>query len=133
MPEARTRNVFVYGTLRRGGRLDINRLEPAPKYIGMGEVMGRLYLIDWYPGLVLGGEGAVAVVGEVYTVAAQLEAKLDEIECIEPGDDSEYFKRDITIEVHGEPVQCFVYEINPRRIAGRDPMAHGDWMRFHPS
>jgi gamma-glutamylcyclotransferase (GGCT)/AIG2-like uncharacterized protein YtfP len=50
MPEAPERLVFVYGTLRRGGRNDINRLRPPPQYVGMGEVQGRLYHFDSYPG-----------------------------------------------------------------------------------
>jgi gamma-glutamylcyclotransferase (GGCT)/AIG2-like uncharacterized protein YtfP len=132
MPEG-LRHVFVYGTLRRGGRNDINRLQPAPRYVGMGEVKGCLYHFDWYPGLTLGGEEAVTVVGEVYEVAPQLEAVLDEIEGIVPGEDSEYFKRDLEIDVEGRPVRCFVYEINPQRVQGRQPIGHGDWIRFHSS
>ena len=54
MPQGAIRHVFVYGTLRRGGRNDINRLAPAPRYLGMSEVKGCLYHIDWYPGLTLG-------------------------------------------------------------------------------
>ena len=133
MPEGGVRNVFVYGTLRRGGRNDINRLEPAPRYVGMGEIKGRLYHIDWYPGLALGGGDAVTVIGEVYEVTPQLEAVLDEIEQIVPGAGSEYFKRDVVIEVAGRPVPCFVYEINPERIQGRQVIGHGDWILFHPS
>jgi gamma-glutamylcyclotransferase (GGCT)/AIG2-like uncharacterized protein YtfP len=132
MPEG-TRHVFVYGTLRRGGRNDINRLAPAPRYVGMGEVQGRLYHMDWYPGLMLGGEEAVTVVGEVYEVTRELEAVLDEIEGIEEGDQSEYFKRDMSIDVDGKPVTCFVYEINPDRVRGKEPLGHGDWIRFHSS
>jgi gamma-glutamylcyclotransferase (GGCT)/AIG2-like uncharacterized protein YtfP len=135
MPEApappRPRHVFVYGTLRRGGRNDINRLEPAPRYVGMGEVQGSLYHIDWYPGLTLGGQEAVTVVGEVYQISAQLEAVLDGIEQIEPGDDSEYFKRELAIEVDGRAIDCLVYEINPARVRDRKPMGHGDWFLFH--
>lgn len=132
MPEG-IRHVFVYGTLRKGGRNDINRLAPAPKYLGMGEVKGSLYHLDWYPGLALGGEEAVTVVGEVYEVTAQPESVLDEIEGIVPGDHSEYFKRDIEIAVDGKPVRCFVYEINPSRVADKEPIGHGDWIRFHSS
>jgi gamma-glutamylcyclotransferase (GGCT)/AIG2-like uncharacterized protein YtfP len=127
------RQVFVYGTLRRGGRNDINRLAPAPRYRGMGEVKGCLYHFDWYPGLTLGGEEAVTVVGEVYQVTPQLEAVLDRIEGIVPGAQSEYFKRDIEVEVDGQPVPCFVYEINPARVQGKQPIGHGDWILFHSS
>jgi gamma-glutamylcyclotransferase (GGCT)/AIG2-like uncharacterized protein YtfP len=131
MPEAPERHVFAYGTLRRGGRNDINRLQPAPQYVGMGEVQGVLYHLDWYPGLTLGGEQAVTVVGEVYRIAPQLEAVLDAIEQIVPGADSEYFKSELEIAVQGRPLRCLVYEINPLHVRGREPIGHGDWIVFH--
>lgn len=133
MPEAHARHVFVYGTLRRGGRNDINRLVPAPRYVGMGEVQGRLYRIDWYPGLTLGGEEAVTVVGEVYEITAELEAVLDGIEQIVEGASSEYFKRELPVEVDGRPLACLVYEINPERIRGKQLIGHGDWILFQPT
>lgn len=133
MPEAPPRHVFVYGTLRRGGRNDINRLTPAPRYLGMGEVKGILYQFDWYPGLALGGEEAVTVVGEVYEITPQLEQLLDQIEQIVPGESSEYFKRERAVDVQGRQVQCLVYEINPQRVRGRRGIGHGDWIAFQAS
>jgi gamma-glutamylcyclotransferase (GGCT)/AIG2-like uncharacterized protein YtfP len=133
MPEASPRNVFVYGTLRRGGRNDINRLDPAPRYVGMGEVKGTLYHIDWYPGLVLGGEEAITIVGEVYEIAPELEALLDRIEAIVPGEASEFFKRELAVDVEGRQVHCLVYEVNPVRVPGRRVIGHGDWIRFQSS
>jgi gamma-glutamylcyclotransferase (GGCT)/AIG2-like uncharacterized protein YtfP len=131
MPQATHRHVFVYGTLRRGGRNDINRLQPAPEYVGMGEVRGALYHIDWYPGLRLGGEEAVTVVGEVYRITSALEQVLDAIEHIVDGADSEYFKRQVAVDVEGRPVDCLLYEINPARVIGRAQIGHGDWILFH--
>lgn len=131
MPEASLRPVFVYGTLRRGGRNDINRLQPAPEYVGMGEVHGVLYHLDWYPGLRLGGEQAVTVVGEVYRVSPELEEVLDGIEQIVPGEDSEYFKRVVPVTTAQGAVECLLYEINPARVVGREPIGHGDWILFH--
>jgi gamma-glutamylcyclotransferase (GGCT)/AIG2-like uncharacterized protein YtfP len=126
------RRVFVYGTLRRGGANDINLLQPAPRCLGMGEVRGVLYHFDWYPGLALGGEEAVTVVGEVYEIAPALEAVLDGIEQIVPGDAaSEYIKREIDVDLRGAAVHCLVYEINPERVRGRQPIGHGDWILFH--
>ena len=133
MPEAPLRHVFVYGTLRRGGRNDINRLAPAPEYVGMGEVQGTLYHFDWYPGLTLGGEEAVTVVGEVYRITPELEEVLDVIEQIVPGADSEYFKREVAIQVAGRAMTCLVYEINPVRVRGKQAIGHGDWILFHAS
>lgn len=131
MPEAPERLVFVYGTLRRGGRNDINRLRPAPQYVGMGEVRGVLYHLDWYPGLKLGGEEAVTVVGEIYRIAPQLEAVLDGIEEIVPGADSEYFKREVEVATPQGALTCLLYEINPARVVGRQAIGHGDWILFH--
>lgn len=131
MPEAPARHVFVYGTLRRGGRNDINRLRPAPEYVAMGEVRGVLYHFDWYPGLTLGGEEAVTVVGEVYRIAPALEAILDEIEQITEGPDSEYFKREVEVATQEGPVTCLVYEINPERVRDRQALGQGDWILFH--
>jgi gamma-glutamylcyclotransferase (GGCT)/AIG2-like uncharacterized protein YtfP len=131
MPQAPSRHVFVYGTLRRGGRNDINRLLPAPDYVGMGEVQGVLYHIDWYPGLTLGGEEAVTVVGEVYRITPELEVILDRIEQIVAGADSEYFKREIDVAVEGRAVRCLVYEVNPARVRGKRVIGHGDWIVFH--
>ena len=133
MPETPLRHVFVYGTLRRGGRNDINGLRPVPEYVGMGEVRGTLYHFDWYPGLTLGGEEAVTVVGEVYRITPALEELLDAIEQIVPGAHSEYFKREVDVQVTGRPVRCLVYEINPARVQGRQPIGHGDWIVFHAS
>lgn len=133
MPEAPERLVFVYGTLRRGGRNDINRLQPPPHYVGMGEVRGILYHIDWYPGLTLGGEEAVTVVGEVYRITPELEAVLDGIEQIVTGADSEYFKREVDVFVDGKPLNCLLYEINPARVRGKQAIGHGDWIVFHTS
>jgi len=133
MPQAPSRHVFVYGTLRRGGKNDINRLVPAPQYVGMGEVRGTLYHIDWYPGLTLGGEEAVTVVGEVYRITPELEAVVDAIEQIAPGADSEYFKRKVEIAMERERVTCLVYEINPARVRGKQVIGHGDWILFHAS
>ena len=131
MPQPSSRHVFVYGTLRRGGRNDINRLLPAPQYVGMGEVRGVLYHIDWYPGLTLGGEEAVTVVGEVYRITPELEVVLDRIEQILPAGDSEYFKREIEVEVAGRAICCLVYEINPARVRDKQVIGHGDWIVFH--
>lgn len=131
MPEAQPRHAFVYGTLRRGGRNDINQLAPPPRYVGMGEVQGILYHIDWYPGLTLGGEEAVTVVGEVYEITPQLEEVLDAIEQIVPGEGSEYFKREVHVSVGGKELRCLLYEINPARVRDKQRIGHGDWILFH--
>jgi gamma-glutamylcyclotransferase (GGCT)/AIG2-like uncharacterized protein YtfP len=127
------RHVFVYGTLRRGDVRDITRLQPAPRFIGMGSVAGLLYDLGPYPGLLLGGTGRV--VGEVYAISAGLERVLDEIEEVWPQQTGEYAKRDIAVQMDGAPEVagpvCLVYEINPERLAGCPVIKGGDWRQRH--
>lgn len=130
MPQAAHRYVFVYGTLRSSGAYDINLLQPAPRFVGMAKVTGTLYLIDWYPGLVLGGEDGGRVTGEVYQITPKLELVLDEFEQIVPGGASEYFKREVPVMVDGCNLECLVYEINPDRVHDKRVLAGGDWFLF---
>ncbi|MGE8202738.1 MAG: gamma-glutamylcyclotransferase family protein, partial [Variovorax sp.] len=71
-------HVFVYGTLRRGGRNDIARYRPAPVWIGEAGIAGTLYDLGAYPGVVLGGTRRVR--GEVYVIEPAVEAALDVLE-----------------------------------------------------
>ena len=73
----------------------------------------------------------ITVVGEVYLITPQLEAVLDAIERVVPGDHSEYFKREVDIAVAGRTIHCLVYEINPAHVRGREVIGHGDWILFH--
>lgn len=126
------RLVFVYGTLRRGGLNDINRLAPAPVFRGVGCVLGRLFDLGAYPGLRLASpsdEGGGAVWGEVYVIDAVLERQLDVIEEIQGRPDDEYFRRQVLVMVDGQSCVCLVYEINPTRVLGRALIDHGDWIR----
>lgn len=126
-PSDSPRYVFVYGTLRRGEVNDINELQPAPGFVGHSSLLGTLYPMGWYPGLVLGG--VVPVVGEVYSVTPRLEARLDEIEGLLPEPTGEYTKRDMQVDVDGRMVDCFVYEINAALVGHLQPLIHGDWLR----
>ena len=126
------RLVFVYGTLRRGGLNDINRLAPPPIFRGIGRVLGDLFDLGAYPGLLLASpsdEEGRAVWGEVYAIDAALERQLDVIEEIQGRPDDEYFRRQVLVMVDGHSCACLVYEINPKRTEGRPLIDHGDWIR----
>jgi gamma-glutamylcyclotransferase (GGCT)/AIG2-like uncharacterized protein YtfP len=118
---------FVYGTLRRGDDNDITRLTPAPLLIGHTHIAGTMYHLGGYPGVTLGGTGQI--VGEVYSVSAELEKKLDAIESEYPAQPDEYFKRQIKVEVNGQMIDCNVYEINPAYVQGKPIIASGDWVK----
>jgi gamma-glutamylcyclotransferase (GGCT)/AIG2-like uncharacterized protein YtfP len=72
-----TSGVFVYGTLRRGGSNHF-RMQGA-EFMTEATVRGRLYGIDWYPGLVLDDSGD-RIIGEIYQVSAGILLELDAFE-----------------------------------------------------
>ena len=119
-------HVFVYGTLRGGGRNDIARYRPAPRFIGQACIASTLLDLGAYPGIVLGGERRVK--GEVYAIEPAVEAALDVLEEVADDDSGEYIKRQVRVEVNGQWFECLVYEIHPTRIAGLDVIESGDWI-----
>jgi gamma-glutamylcyclotransferase (GGCT)/AIG2-like uncharacterized protein YtfP len=119
-------HVFVYGTLRRGGRNDIARYRPAPVWVGDACISGTLYDLGAYPGVVLGGAGRVK--GEVYVVEPAVEAARDVLEEVADDDSGEYIKRQVRVDVGGQWLDCLVYEIHPARIVGRRVIESGDWI-----
>jgi len=129
-PSAALRCVFVYGTLRAGGRNDIRRFQPPAQWVGRAQLAGTLYHLGGYPGLVLGGAGRV--LGEVWRIAPALEAQLDRLEDVRADDEGEYRRREVRLLVDGEALDCLVYEIHPDRIRGRAVIAAGDWMACGP-
>src|SRR2546425_12286733 len=141
MPLSPVRYVFVYGTLRRGEPRDINRLNPAPRWVGLASVPGTLLDLGAYPSLLLGGQGRVR--GEVYEISAELERQLDEIEEVWPQQSGEYAKREVRVVLDCPPghqagpldrpvpkeVSCLLYEIAPDRARAKPVIASGDWVR----
>jgi gamma-glutamylcyclotransferase (GGCT)/AIG2-like uncharacterized protein YtfP len=112
-------NVFVYGTLRRGGSNHF-RMEDAD-FIAAGTVRGRLYRIDWYPGLVLDA-GADEITGELYRVPPAVMNALDRYE----GDSYRRVQAQVRLG-DGRMLAAWVWEwLGPvdesRRITG------GDWL-----
>jgi gamma-glutamylcyclotransferase (GGCT)/AIG2-like uncharacterized protein YtfP len=120
------RYVFVYGTLRRGGRNDIARFAPAPEHVADASIAGTLYDLGSYPGAVLGG--TARVFGEIYVITPPLEAQLDLLEEVKPDDSGEYIKRQVKVRAGAEEFACLIYEIHPQHIVGRPVIASGDWL-----
>ena len=119
-------HVFVYGTLRRGGVNDINRLKPPPRFMGVTQVAGRLFSLGDYPGIQLGKGGCV--VGEVYAISDELEMVLDRIEGLLPIPDGQYRKKYIQVSLGSQAFCCLVYEATAQACARGVPMVSGDWM-----
>lgn len=112
--------VFVYGTLRQGGS---NHFRMAGcDFVESGTVRGRLYRIDWYPGLVLDSAGDV-IEGEVFAVEAEQLPELDNFE------GQEYRRIRTTVKTpYGIPMQVWTWVwLMPVDEAQR--ITGGDWLR----
>jgi len=120
--------VFVYGTLRKGQRNDINFFHPQPHYIGTAWVKGQLYSCGWYPGIRLNGEQAVT--GEVYKVSAQVLAQLDTLEEVAPVPSGEYQRVQMEVQCAGQPLDCEIYELSADFAAQSTVIDEGDWVKF---
>lgn len=118
-------HLWVYGTLRHGcDNLHARLLRDGARYVGPARVQARLYRIDWYPGVRLGGAPDDRVLGDLFELLdlAVLPA-LDRYEGPE-----EYRRVEAEAELEsGNHIRCWVYEY----ILGVDEsrrIASGDWL-----
>ena len=119
MTSARER-VFVYGTLRRGGSNHFRMAEA--DFISAATLRGRLYRIDWYPGVVLDATGD-EIQGEIYDVSPEQLDELDEFEGME------YRRiRAVVKTPNGETYPAWIWEwLMPVDEAQR--ITGGDWLK----
>lgn len=107
--------VFVYGTLKRGGRL--HGYMRGFDFVGESTVPGKLLNCGWYPGLVEGDDGEV-VHGELFRVRAgeDVEVLLRRLDTVEGfggyGNARNLYERRIlaTCDVVGPSCSCWVYK-----------------------
>lgn len=118
--------LFVYGKLRRGGRLSMSMNFPDARFLADAKVAGALYDLGPYPGLLLNDSNA-AVIGEVYEVGDDTLSKLDEIEA-----SSEYWRREIEITLTDQHRKCWIYlpEHDAEFYADQILITSGDWIEY---
>ena len=112
--------VFVYGTLRRGGS-NHWRMAQA-RFVAEGVLRGRLYRIDWYPGLIT-DENAEAVKGEIYRTDDETMAALDEFE----GSEYRRVKNAVEIVYNGFLIEAWIWEWLGE-VDESQRIASGDWL-----
>ena len=120
--------VFVYGTLRRGGSNHF-RLAGA-EFVAQGTITGRMYRIDWYPGLVLDDAGD-EIHGEVYSVTADQLSGLDIFEGLSAGEieGSEYRRvQTIVVRQDSQTLSAWVWEWLGI-VDESQRIADGDWLK----
>jgi gamma-glutamylcyclotransferase (GGCT)/AIG2-like uncharacterized protein YtfP len=123
--------VFVYGTLRRGGSNHF-RMETA-EFVGVGKIAGRIFKIDWYPALVLGG--VCSVMGELYRLGTEHLRALDVFEGIVPGEGQAREYQRVAVEVildSGEKHIAWVWEWIGD-LSSAVELDTDDWLRYEPN
>lgn len=120
--------VFIYGSLRRGGS---NHFRMAgAEFIASGTITGRMYRIDWYPGLVL-DEAGDEIHGEVYSVGPELLSALDVFEGFSAGETqgSEYRRVQTTVvQQDSSTLTAWVWEWLGL-VDESQRVSDGDWLK----
>jgi gamma-glutamylcyclotransferase (GGCT)/AIG2-like uncharacterized protein YtfP len=128
-----TRNLFVYGTLRRDTKHELfHLLARHAKFLGEAVVRGKLYDLGDYPGMIYPERGRV--IGEIYAVdSPQWESvikRLDEYEgCTTADPEPHEYKREVINAqlADGKTVPAWAYVLNrmPSRLREIDS---GDYL-----
>jgi gamma-glutamylcyclotransferase (GGCT)/AIG2-like uncharacterized protein YtfP len=123
--------LFVYGTLMRGFDHPMAQLlSRGADFLGQARCRGRLYLIKHYPGLVLSGDPADTVFGELYRLRqpAELLREFDMYEACGEGfaQPTEYVRQMLSVTLaDGAVSEAWTYLYNwpvtklPRIASGR--------------
>lgn len=101
-PDAAAGLLFVYGTLRRAScGAPARALHGACEWLGMAQVRGRLFRVDWYPALIL-DPAAGRVTGDLFRLAnvPAMLALIDDYEGIGPAYPQPWEYRREIVEVH---------------------------------
>ncbi len=126
--------LFVYGTLRRDSNSEMYRLLARyGQFVGDATYRGKLYMVDYYPGLVPSDNPRDAVFGEVYKLSCPdlVLSRLDDYEKCGPkvSEPTEYVRRKQYVKLKsGEAIRAWIY-IFERPTAGLQLIESGDFLR----
>ena len=102
--------IFVYGTLKRAFNNEFARfLHSNASFFGEATVKGKLYLMDWYPGLILSGDG-YDVYGEVFEIEHNIKEVSEMLDDYEGVAEGLYKKVEASVLVNNETVNMSLYE-----------------------
>lgn len=124
--------LFVYGTLLTDFKHpEGEKLRATARLIGAGSVSGKLYDIGEYPGLVIGKEEGIAVLGEVYDLTGCTDhwVNLDAYEGIEDSDTPEYTREKVLVTTTTATLTCWTY-IYQGSVQELKLIKGGDYLRY---
>lgn len=116
-------HLFVYGTLRSGSGHPMHEvLAAAAEKVGAATVAGRLYRIDWYPGLVTDADA-----GEVHGDLWRLRDRAV-LHTLDDYEGDEYERRTVeVVATAGERIAAFAY-VFTAAVEDLVLIASGDWL-----
>lgn len=126
------KQIFVYGSLRKGMYNYERYLKGKSRFIAKGYVKGTLYTLKdvSYPALIDGND---KVVGEIYEVTEDVLAEIDALEGCQLTSFGEYKKQQKTIYVQNKQCLLDVYSYNLNYKNNRERLnaviSHGDYVR----
>ncbi|MGH6800176.1 MAG: gamma-glutamylcyclotransferase family protein [Methylocella sp.] len=126
--------LFVYGTLRRDINSEMHHLLARyGKFLGDATFQGKLYMLDYYPGLVQSDNPQDVVNGEVYKLSCPNAAlsRLDDYEECGPtfSEPTKYVRRKLDVKLKmGEVISAWIY-IFARPTIGLRLIQSGDFLR----
>lgn len=126
-------HLFVYGTLRRGYRGEMQALlERRAEFVDTALFRGRLFLVDDYPGAIPSSKPDDIVHGDVFRLRdpALVLAELDAYErCGAEGSGSEYYRKQAAVRLSsGRRIDAWIYLYGRPTLALR-PIPCGDYLR----
>ncbi len=127
--------LFVYGTLRRDTKSEMYHfLTQFADFVDEATFQGRLYLVDYYPGVVTSKNPHDIVRGEVYRLQEPgfVLSQLDKYEECGPGfpEPTEYIRcKENVVLQRGDKVEAWVYIYN-RPTQGLHRIESGDFFRM---
>jgi gamma-glutamylcyclotransferase (GGCT)/AIG2-like uncharacterized protein YtfP len=126
--------LFVYGTLRRDSDSEMyHLLARYGQFVGDATYRGKLYMVDYYPGLVPSDNPRDVVFGEVYKLSCPdiVLSRLDDYEECGPkfSEPTEYVRRKQNVKLKsGEVIGAWVYVFD-RPTDGLQLIESGDFYR----
>ncbi|MEO1450378.1 MAG: gamma-glutamylcyclotransferase family protein [Bacteroidota bacterium] len=126
--------LFVYGTLRKGAEhLMAKYLGQKSDPVGEGEMAGKLFKVDFYPGAIFEPHSPYRVKGEVFRLHDPLKLfmVLDGYEGYTPqAHANSLFIRDVVpVSINGIHQDCWVY-LFQQATEGLPFIEHGDFLQY---
>lgn len=124
--------LFVYGTLITAFEHPVGqKLRSAATYLGVGRVLGLLYDLGEYPGLVVSDALEGFVHGEIYTLdqCSHLWEELDLYEGINDSETPEYSREKVFVETENGRLTCWTY-IYQGSVSNLTRIQDGDYTTY---